>query len=88
MHKSTWRKVLAALVLALGLAGEASACPLCKEAIAAQDESAQRGGKPTTFMKNGYNWSVLFMMAMPFALLGTGAWMVARAVKQGSMPEW
>jgi hypothetical protein len=39
-------------------------------------------------MKNGYNWSVLFMMAMPFALLGTGAFMVARAVKRGSMPEW
>ena len=38
-------------------------------------------------MKNGYNWSVLFMMAMPFTLLGTGALMVARAVKQGTLPE-
>jgi len=86
--KGTSRTVIAALVLALGVAGQVSACPLCKEAVAAQDDAASRGGQPTTFMKNGYNWSVLFMMAMPFALLGTGAFMVARAVKRGSMPEW
>jgi len=61
-------------------AGDASACPNCKEAVAAQPSDLAR-------MKNGYNWSVLFMMSMPFTLLGTGAIMVARAVKRGTLPE-
>src|SRR5262249_17458307 len=82
-------RFLPALVLTSGLALgiEASACPNCKEAVAAQDEVAERGGQPTTFMKNGYNYSVLFMMAMPFGLLGTGAFLVSRAVKRGAFPE-
>ena len=63
-------RLVAAFVLALGLAGEAAACPNCKEAVAAQPSAVAA-------MKNGYNWSVLFMMAMPFTLFGTGALMVA-----------
>ena len=69
-------QLLPALVFALGLAGQASACPNCKEAVAAQPEEVAQ-------MKNGYNYSVLFMMAMPFSLLGVGSFMVARAVKRG-----
>jgi hypothetical protein len=38
-------------------------------------------------MANGYNWSVLFMLAVPFSLLGTGALVVHRAVKRGVLPE-
>ncbi len=82
------KQVIPALVVLLLLAGEAPACPNCKEAVAAQDAIATVEGKPTTFMKNGYNYSVLFMMVMPFALLGTGALMVARAVKRGALPEF
>ena len=66
--------------LVLGLATDAAACPNCKEAVAAQPSEVAR-------MKDGYNWSVLFMMAMPFTLLGTGTLMVARAVKRGTLPE-
>ena len=75
-------RVLSVLVLVLGLAGgsEVAACPNCKEAVAAQPSEVAR-------MKDGYNWSVLFMMAMPFTLLGVGSFMVARAVKNGSLPE-
>jgi hypothetical protein len=76
-----------ALVLVLALGTVARACPNCKEAVAAQDELAAQEGKPTSFMKYGYNYSVLFMMAMPFALLGTGGWLVTRAVKRGVLPE-
>jgi hypothetical protein len=64
----------------LGLAGEVSACPNCKEAVAAQPEEVAA-------MKSGYNYSVLFMLAMPFTLLGVGSFMVARAVKRGTLPE-
>ncbi len=73
-----------ALFLLLG-ASQASACPNCKEAVAAQDSG--QGGQPPSSMGNGYNYSVLFMMAMPFALLGTGAFFITRAVKRGALPE-
>ena len=72
--------VLAVPVLVLGMAGDAPGCPNCKEAVAAQPSEVAR-------MKNGYNWSVLFMVAMPFTLFGTGAFMVARGVKRGTLPE-
>lgn len=74
------QRLLPILVLVLGLSAEVSACPNCKEAVAAQP------GEAAT-MKNGYNYSVLFMMAMPFTLLGVGSFMVARAVKRGVLPE-
>ena len=69
-----------ALLLVVGLAGEALGCPNCKEAVANQDGDAMR-------LANGYSWSILLMIAMPFALLGTGMMMIARAVRRGSLPE-
>jgi len=75
-----WGRVLLFAGLLLAPVQFASACPNCKEAVAAQPSEVGT-------MKNGYNWSVLFMMAMPFALLGTGGFMVARAVKNGALPE-
>lgn len=69
------------LALILGLAADVAACPNCKEAVAAQPSEVAN-------MKNGYNWSVLFMMSMPFTLLGAGAMMVARGVKRGTLPEF
>jgi hypothetical protein len=38
-------------------------------------------------LSSGYNWSVLFMLAVPFSMMGTGAFMVRRAVRQGTFPE-
>ena len=72
--------LLPALLLALGLAAPLRACPNCKEAVAAQPEEVAE-------MKSGYNYSVLFMVGMPFSLLGIGSFMVARAVKRGVLPE-
>ena len=57
-----------------------SACPNCKEAVAAQP--SESGG-----MASGYNWSILFMIATPFTLLGTGAFLVKRAADRGMFPE-
>ena len=56
-----------------------SGCPNCKEAVAAQPGDASRAA-------DGFNRSILLMMAMPFALLGAGAFFVARAVKRGALP--
>ena len=63
------------------LAADASACPGCKEAVAAQAPGDGPG------LVDGYFWSILFMMGMPFALFGTGAFFVTRAVRKGLLPE-
>ncbi len=73
--------VLAAVCLWVGSASVASACPNCKEAVANQGGDAAR-------LADGYSWSILLMMAMPFTLLGTGTFFVARAVKRGGFPEF
>ena len=69
-----------ALLLVIGLATEALGCPNCKEAVASQDGDAMR-------LANGYSWSIILMIAMPFTLLGAGMMMIARAVKRGALPE-
>ncbi len=69
-----------ALLIVVALAGEALGCPNCKEAVANQDGDAMR-------LANGYSWSIILMIAMPFTLLGTGILMIARAVKRGALPQ-
>jgi len=70
---------LAVLMLAQS-ASEAVACPNCKEAVSTS--TSELGN-----MSRGYNWSVGFMLAVPFSLLGTGAFMIHRAAKRGALPE-
>jgi len=69
-----------AVVVLDRIAGDASACPNCKEAVSLQADEVSN-------MASGYNWSVLFMITVPFSLLGTGALMVHRAVRRGTFPE-
>jgi hypothetical protein len=58
---------LAAAAIVLWLCGAgaevASACPSCKEALAA----SSGGGD----LVSGFFWSILFMLSMPFLLLGS-----------------
>jgi len=56
--------VLLTLVIVLSLASDASACPTCKDGLAEDDPSSQA-------MAAGYFYSILFMMAMPFVIIGT-----------------
>ncbi len=55
---------LLALVVVLCLVGDAWACPTCKDGIAENDPSSQA-------MAAGYFYSILFMMSMPFLIIGT-----------------
>ena len=64
----------------LGTAGVARACPNCKEAVSLQSGDAAN-------QADGYNWSVLFMISVPFSMAGTGALAIRRAVKRGALPE-
>ena len=61
-------------------AKEASACPNCKEAVSLDAGEVSN-------VASGYNWSVVFMLTIPFSMLGTGAFMVRRAVRLGTLPE-
>jgi len=57
-------RVVLALLVAVLLAGVAAACPTCAEGIAEADPQQQS-------VAAGYYYSILFMMSMPFAILGT-----------------
>lgn len=56
------------------------ACPNCKDAVSL-------GSGEAANLSSGYNWSVLFMIAVPFSMMGTGALALRRAAKRGSLPE-
>jgi uncharacterized protein YceK len=75
-----WLLTLAIASGCSSFATMAVACPNCKEAVAAQP------GEGST-AADGYNWSILFMLAVPFSMLGAGTVLVRRAVKQGAFPE-
>ena len=62
------------LILACGVTSLARACPSCQQALA---EDASHGD----FAKGIY-YSILFMMSMPFAIVGTFAGLMYRAVKR------
>jgi hypothetical protein len=72
--------VIMAVLMVLVLAGEGSACPNCKEAVSAQPAEVAN-------MAQGFNWSIMLMLGVPFTMLGTGVFMVRRAVKLGMLPE-
>jgi len=83
--KRIWRNRLLGLAVATLILAPATdramACPNCKEAVTLQSGEVAD-------LSNGYNWSVLVMLAVPFSLMGTGALLVHRAVKRGSLPEF
>lgn len=71
------RCVSAALIgVVLGMTpAAADACPTCKDAIAQNDPKHQQ-------MVKGYFYSILFMMSMPFVVLGTFGGMAYLSVKR------
>jgi hypothetical protein len=79
-----WRTVILSLavwaVILVSSANRAWACPNCKEAVSLQESEMAN-------VATGYNWSVVFMLVVPFSMMGTGAFMVRRAVKRGLLPE-
>jgi hypothetical protein len=65
---------LACLLLVVGTATIAEACPSCQQAL--------NGDGSQGDLARGIYYSVLFMMAMPFAIVGTFGAMAYRAVKR------
>jgi hypothetical protein len=63
---------IAALVV-LGAASVASACPSCQQALYHDSQGD---------LARGIYYSILFMMSMPFAIVGTFAGLAYRAVQR------
>ena len=76
-----WMLLALALALVCLIASVAGACPTCKEGLAQTDPHGQS-------IAAGYYYSILFMMAMPFTILGTFGSLaylsIRRAAKQQS----
>lgn len=57
---------------------EVFACTGCKDAVAIAEEAGAAASA-------GYNYSIMFMLAVPIALLGIGGTLFYRAVKNGQL---
>ncbi len=67
-----WLMTLVCLVVLLATASTAQACPSCQRALS----DGSQGD-----LARGIYYSILFMMSMPFAIVGTFAGLMYRAVK-------
>lgn len=67
-------RAAAVLVLLLLLPAMAVACPSCKQALASQE-----GGGD---LVQGFFWSILFMVSMPFTILGVFSGCMYLAVRR------
>jgi heme/copper-type cytochrome/quinol oxidase subunit 2 len=56
--------ILLVMVVVVTVASVAEACPSCERALAQNNPAQNR-------VAQGYFWSILFMMAMPFTIVGT-----------------
>jgi hypothetical protein len=64
VHSKKWLTIVLVAVLVGVVAGNAWACPTCKDGMAGSDPiSVARA--------SGYFYSILFMMSMPFVIVGT-----------------
>jgi hypothetical protein len=71
--KRALRIAAAVLLVALLVPAVASACPLCKEAASTADKPGQAD------VWRGMYWSILLMVAAPFAMVGAMIVAVRRA---------
>jgi hypothetical protein len=73
-----WLAATGAVAVSLAVASVAQACPSCKYALANHDPA--QGD-----VVRGFFWSILFMLSMPFAIvggLGSYAWFLVRRAKR------
>ena len=71
--KTALRVAAVVLLAAVLVPALAAACPLCKDAASVADKPGSAS------MWRGMYWSILLMVAMPFAMVGAMILMVVRA---------
>ena len=73
-------RLISLVCVALMVCSVATACPTCKEGLAQNDPHHDA-------MVQGYFWSILFMMSMPFLIFGGWAgyiYLAVRKARQGA----
>ncbi len=75
-----WMVIALAVALVCLIASVAAACPNCKEAIGQNDQQGQA-------LAAGFYYSILFMMAMPFAILGTFGGMAYLSIRRAARQQ-
>jgi hypothetical protein len=75
-----WLIAAAVLALVLLVVSVAAACPNCKEGLAQNDPHGQS-------IAAGYYYSILFMMAMPFTILGTFGSLAYLSIRRARMQQ-
>lgn len=71
-----WRSIawITVVILLLCVVPESIACPSCKEGF--------RPGTTEALAGEGYSWSVLFMLAVPMAIVSTFTVVLVRRLKK------
>lgn len=67
--------VVAAVAIVMAIAGDALACPTCKDGVAEADPEGVN-------IARGYFYSILLMLGMPFTLAGTFGLYVWREMRR------
>lgn len=70
-----WSLIAIMAIMVVSVASLAEACPLCKQALNNTEQ-------PAGDIAGGYFWSILFMMSMPFLLLGSFSGYMYLAVRK------
>ncbi len=70
-----WQTWIAALAVVAFLATLASACPTCKEGLDASDPHHSS-------VAAGFYYSILFMMSMPYIILGSFGYLAFLSVRR------
>jgi hypothetical protein len=68
-----------AVALTLFIAASASACPTCREALADNPQGQS--------LAKGFYYSILFMMSMPFLVLGTLGTVAYRSIHRAKVEQ-
>ena len=78
-------KLLLALTLTLSVAPIASACPLCKDSIPEANDGAGDGFDPDR-LSRGYNYTIYFMLLVPFTLCAGVGLVIYRTTRNSTTP--
>ena len=78
-------RLLLAFAFSLSRAPIASACPLCKDSIPEAEDGASLDHDPER-LAEGYNYSIYFMLLVPFTLCGVVGVMIYRTTRNEVPP--
>ena len=74
--------IVAALVVVVLVAGDASACPTCKDAVADNSPGGAQGATSGGDAASGFNHAIYLALGVVFSIIGGLGWKVVRAVSR------